>query len=198
MRDPGLYFDVNVAGSLSVLRAMVEAGAQAIVFSSSCTVYGTPCSNLTEDMLPQPENPYGASKLFVEQMLGWFGRIHGIRSMSLRYFNAAGASFDGRLGERADRTLMLIPMLMLAALGRREPVDIYGTDYPTPDGTAIHYIHVEDLAKAHARALDMSANDGVHVLNPGPASAPRSARSSRSWRRSAADRCPCAGPIGAG
>jgi UDP-glucose 4-epimerase len=170
MRDPGLYFDVNVAGSLSVLRAMVEAGTPSIVFSSSCTVYGTPSSNpATEDMPPHPENPYGASKLFVEQMLGWFGRIHGIRSMSLRYFNAAGASFDGRLGERSDRTLMLIPMLMLAALERREPVDIYGTDYPTPDGTAIRdYIHVEDLAKAHARALDWaSAHDGVHVLNIG-------------------------------
>ena len=89
--------------------------------------------------------------------------------MSLRYFNAAGASFDGRLGERADRTLMLIPMLMLAALGRREPVDIYGTDYLTPDGTAIRdYIHVEDLAEAHARALDWaSANEVLLVLNLG-------------------------------
>jgi UDP-glucose-4-epimerase GalE len=170
MRDPGRYFDVNVAGSLSVLRAMVEAGTPAIVFASSCTVYGTPATNPATERTPtHPENPYGASKLFVEQMLGWFASIHGIRSMSLRYFNAAGASFDGRLGERSDRTFMLIPMLMQAALGRREPVDIYGTDYPTPDGTAIRdYIHVEDLADAHARALAWtSVNAGAHVLNLG-------------------------------
>ena len=136
MRDPGLYFDVNVAGSLSVLRAMVEAGAQAIVFSSSCTVYGTPCRTRHRGHAAAAGEPVRREQA-VRRADARLVRAHPRRSMSLRYFNAAGASFDGRLGERADRTLMLIPMLMLAALGRREPVDIYGTDYPTPDGTAI-------------------------------------------------------------
>jgi UDP-glucose-4-epimerase GalE len=170
MRDPGRYFQINVAGSLSVLRAMVAAGTNVLVFSSSCTVYGTPATNpATEDMPLRPENPYGASKMMVEQMLDWFGRIHGIRSASLRYFNAAGASFDGALGERFDRTMMLIPMLMMAALGKRGPVQIYGSDYPTPDGTAIRdYIHVVDLADAHIRALDWAAGrEGASALNLG-------------------------------
>ncbi len=162
MRDPGRYFRVNVAGSLSVLEAMVAAGTSLIVFSSSCTVYGTPETNpATEDMPLQPENPYGTSKMMVEQMLEWYGRIHGVRSLSLRYFNAAGASFDAALGEHFDKTLMLIPMLMQATLGLREPLDIYGTDYPTPDGTAIRdYIHVVDLADAHIRALEAGAAPG--------------------------------------
>ncbi len=105
----------------------------------------------------------------VEQMLAWYGRIHGVRSLSLRYFNAAGASFDAALGEHFDKTLMLIPMLMQATLGRREPLDIYGTDYPTLDGTAVRdYIHVVDLADAHTRALDAAAGqDGAMVLNLG-------------------------------
>ena len=117
----------------------------------------------------RPENPYGTSKLMVEQMLRWYGQIHGIRSMSLRYFNAAGASFDAALGEHFDKTLMLIPMLMQATLGLRGPVDIYGTDYPTPDGTAIRdYIHVVDLVDAHIRALEAVASQaGATVLNLG-------------------------------
>jgi UDP-glucose 4-epimerase len=170
MRDPGRYFRVNAAGSLSVLEAMVAAGTSLIVFSSSCTVYGTPDHNpATEDMPLRPENPYGTSKMMVEQMLAWFGRIHGVRSISLRYFNAAGASLDAALGEHWDKTMMLIPMLMKAALGLREPVDIYGTDYPTPDGTAIRdYIHVVDLAEAHIRALEWAAEaEGARVLNLG-------------------------------
>jgi UDP-glucose-4-epimerase GalE len=170
MRDPGRYFRVNVAGSLSVLEAMVAAGTSLIVFSSSCTVYGTPDTNpATEDMPLRPENPYGTSKMMVEQMLEWYGAIHGVRSLSLRYFNAAGASFDAALGEHFDKTLMLIPMLMQATLGRREPLDIFGTDYPTPDGTAIRdYIHVVDLADAHIRALEAGAGQaGAAVLNLG-------------------------------
>lgn len=170
MRDPGRYFRVNVAGSLSVLDAMVAAGTSLIVFSSSCTVYGTPVTNpATEDMPLQPENPYGTSKLMVEQMLEWYGRVHRVRSLSLRYFNAAGASFDAALGEHFDKTLMLIPMLMQATLGLREPLDIYGTDYPTPDGTAVRdYIHVVDLADAHIRALEVAEkSDGARALNLG-------------------------------
>ena len=170
MRDPGRYFRVNVAGSLSVLDAMVAAGTPLIVFSSSCTVYGTPDTNpVTEDMPLRPENPYGTSKQMVEQTLRWYGEVHGIRSLSLRYFNAAGASFDAALGEHFDKTMMLIPMLMQATLGLRGPVDIYGTDYPTPDGTAIRdYTHVVDLVDAHIRALDLAGrSDGALALNLG-------------------------------
>jgi UDP-glucose 4-epimerase len=170
MRDPGRYFRVNVGGSLSVLEAMAEAGTRSIVFSSSCTVYGTPDTNPAAETMPvRPENPYGESKAMVERMLTWFGRVHGTRSLSLRYFNAAGASLDGQLGEPSDRTMMLIPMLVQAALGRRGPVELYGADYPTPDGTAVRdYIHVVDLADAHVRALDAVAErEGAGVLNLG-------------------------------
>jgi UDP-glucose 4-epimerase len=170
MRDPGRYFRVNVAGSLSVLEAMVASGTPLIVFSSSCTVYGDPDHNPTTEDLPlRPQNPYGMSKVMVEQMLEWYWRVHGISSLSLRYFNAAGASFDAALGERFDRTMMLIPMLMQATLGLREPVDIYGTDYPTPDGTAVRdYIHVVDLVDAHIRALEVVAGTrGARTLNLG-------------------------------
>jgi UDP-glucose-4-epimerase GalE len=170
MRDPGRYFRVNVAGSSSVLEAMAKVGTPIIVFSSSCTVYGTPDANpVTEDAAIRPENPYGASKAIVEEMLRWYGRLHGIRWLSLRYFNAAGASLDAVLGEHFDKTLMLIPMLMQATLGLRSPVDIYGTDYPTPDGTAIRdYIHVLDLADAHIRALELLASaEGPGLLNLG-------------------------------
>jgi UDP-glucose-4-epimerase GalE len=156
MRDPGTYFETNVLGSLSVARAMVEAGTSLLVFSSSCSVYGAPARLPADESLPlRPESPYGASKMMVEDMLRSFSRRHGITVVSLRYFNAAGAAFDGRLGEDWDRSTMLIPMLMRATLGKRDPVDIYGTDYQTPDGTAIRdFIHVVDLADAHARALD--------------------------------------------
>ena len=172
MRRPGAYFQTNVAGSLSVLRAMAAAGTPRMVFSSSCSVYGTPARLPADESLPlQPESPYGASKMLVEEMLRWFGRIHGIQSVCLRYFNAAGAAFDAALGKDWDRSTMLIPMLMKAALGGRGPVDIFGTDYPTPDGTAIRdYIHVVDQADAHIRALEFGGDgnaDGVSVLNLG-------------------------------
>jgi UDP-glucose-4-epimerase GalE len=162
MGDPGTYFQTNVAGSLSVLRAMVEAGTLLVVFSSSCSVYGTPLTLPADESLPlRPESPYGASKVMVERMLSWFSRVHGIRVVSLRYFNAAGASFDARLGEDWDRSTMLIPMLMKAAMGERGPVEIFGTDYPTPDGTAIRdFIHVADLADAHAQALEYGRSGG--------------------------------------
>jgi UDP-glucose-4-epimerase GalE len=172
MRDPGAYFQTNVAGSLSVLRAMASVGTPLLVFSSSCAVYGTPPKLPTDESMPlRPESPYGASKMLVEEMLRWFSRIHGIRSVSLRYFNAAGAALDAALGENWDRSTMLIPMLMKAAMGKRGPVDIFGTDYPTPDGTAIRdYIHVLDLVNAHIRALQLTFDgdpDGVAVLNLG-------------------------------
>jgi len=172
MRDPGVYFQTNVMASLSVLRAMVDAGTPLIVFSSSCSVYGTPERLPADESLPlKPESPYAASKMLVEQMLGWFSRIHGLRAVILRYFNAAGASFDAALGEDWGRSTMLIPMLMKAALGKRGPVDLYGTDYPTPDGTAIRdYIHVVDLAEAHVLALERApdvASSGSFSVNLG-------------------------------
>jgi UDP-glucose-4-epimerase GalE len=172
MRDPGAYFHTNVSGSLSVLRAMVDAGTALMVFSSSCSVYGTPERLPADESLPsKPESPYGASKMLVEQMLGWFGRSHGLRAVSLRYFNAAGASFDAAIGEDWDRSAMLIPTLMKAAAGERGPVDIYGVDHPTPDGTAIRdYIHVVDLAAAHVLALEHgyeAAKTGFVALNLG-------------------------------
>jgi len=172
MRDPGGYFETNVMGSLSVLRAMVEVGTPLLVFSSSCSVYGTPARLPADETLPlAPESPYGVSKMVVEEMLRWFASSHGVRAVSLRYFNAAGAAFDAALGEDWDRSPMLIPSLIKAALGRRGPVDIFGADYPTPDGTAIRdYVHVVDLADAHIRALeirDIERENDVVTLNLG-------------------------------
>jgi len=172
MDDPGAYFDTNVAGSLSVLRAMAAVGTRSLVFSSSCAVYGTPTRLPVDELQPlRPESPYGASKMMVEDMLRWFGRIHGMQIVSLRYFNAAGADLDAAIGEDWDRSTMLVPALMKAALHERGPVDIFGTDYPTPDGTAIRdFVHVLDLADAHIRAVEIPADgttNGVFALNLG-------------------------------
>ena len=172
MRDPGIYFDTNLMGSVSVLRAMAEAGTPSLVFSSSCSVYGSPARMPADETLPfAPESPYAASKVAVEQILPWYAQRYGLRIMSLRYFNAAGASLDGTLGEDWERSPMLIPNLIKAALGRRAPLDIYGSDYPTPDGSAIRdYVHVADLADAHIRALDVIASraaGSVDALNLG-------------------------------
>ena len=172
MRDPGSYFDTNLMGSISVVRAMAETGTPSLVFSSSCSVYGSPTRMPADETLPfAPESPYAASKVAVEQILPWYAQRYGLRIMSLRYFNAAGASLDGTLGEDWERSPMLIPNLIKAALGRRAPLDIYGSDYPTPDGSAIRdYVHVADLADAHVRALDVIASraaGSVDALNLG-------------------------------
>ena len=166
MRDPGSYFDTNVLGSISVLRAMAEAGTPILVFSSSCSVYGSPTRMPADESLPfAPESPYAASKVAVERILPWFAQRYGLRATSLRYFNAAGASLDLALGEDWDRSPMLIPNLIKAALGRRGPLDIYGSDHPTPDGSAIRdYIHVVDLADAHVRALDVLSRDSAGTI----------------------------------
>ena len=126
------------------------------MFSSTCATYGDPVRVPIDETHPQaPVNPYGESKLMVEKMLRWYGEIHGLRWMALRYFNAAGADPDGEIGEDHDPETHLIPLVIGAAQGTRPPVKIFGTDYPTPDGTAIRdYIHVTDLADAHLRALD--------------------------------------------
>jgi UDP-arabinose 4-epimerase len=160
MRDPGLYYRNNLAGTLSLLEAMRECGIERIVFSSTCAVYGTPDAIPIRESAPQrPVNPYGETKLAIERALHWYGKAHGLRSISLRYFNAAGADPDGEIGERHDPETHLIPLVVEAALGRRGLFDIFGTDYPTPDGTAIRdYIHVADLADAHLRALSRLAS----------------------------------------
>ena len=155
MHDPAKYFRNNTAGSLSLLEAVLDAGVRRFVFSSTAAVYGTPEHvPVAEDAPLRPESPYGESKLMVERMLHWFDAAPGLRSVSLRYFNAAGAAMDGGLGEDWSHTANLVPMVMRAALERGGPLQVFGTDYPTADGTAVRdYIHVEDLAEAHVAAL---------------------------------------------
>jgi UDP-glucose-4-epimerase GalE len=156
MRDPGKYFGNNVAASLALLEAMQARGVGRFVFSSTCATYGVPESlPILEEHSQRPVSPYGESKLFVERALHWYGVAHGLRSVALRYFNAAGADPDGQIGEDHDPETHLIPLAIGAALGKRPPLQIYGADYPTPDGTAVRdYVHVTDLAEAHVRALD--------------------------------------------
>ncbi len=156
MRDPGKYFGNNVAASLALLETLQGCGVGSIVFSSSCATYGVPESlPIGSGHAQRPINPYGESKLFVERALHWYGVAHGLRSVALRYFNAAGADPDGEIGEDHNPETHLIPLAIGAALGKRPPLQIYGTGYPTPDGTAVRdYVHVTDLADAHVRALD--------------------------------------------
>ena len=168
--DPGEYFANNVSATLMLLRTMVVSEVDVLVFSSTCAVYGP--SNeppLTERAHLDPQTPYGETKLMVERMLHWFDRAHTLRSVSLRYFNAAGAADDGRMGEEWTTAINLIPMVMKAATGRIPTLTVYGRDYPTPDGTAIRdYVHVIDIAHAHLRALEYLSNGGPsRVLNLG-------------------------------
>jgi UDP-glucose-4-epimerase GalE len=163
MRMPGRYFDNNVAKSAALLESLRSAGVRQFVFSSSCSVYGTPdLSPVAESAPIRPESPYGESKAMVERMLSWYDRCHGLRSVSLRYFNAAGAWPDGSIGEDWSRTLNLVPLVLKAAGGRLPHVTVFGTDFPTPDGTAIRdYVHVVDLAEAHIRALELLEAGGA-------------------------------------
>ena len=153
--EPRKYFRNNVANTLNLLDAMLDVGVKTIVFSSSCTVYGdAPEGPLSEDAPTAPVNPYGESKLMVEKVLRWYERSYGLRWIALRYFNAAGADPDAEIGEVHDPETHLLPLTIDAALERRPPLKIFGSDYPTPDGTAVRdYIHVADLADAHQRAL---------------------------------------------
>jgi UDP-glucose-4-epimerase GalE len=161
--EPGRYFENNVAGSLALLESCRAAGVGRFVFSSSCAVYGTPDQlPVAEDAALRPDNPYGESKRIVEDMLRWYGSSHHLRYASLRYFNAAGASSDGRLGEDWTGAANLVPIVLKTALGRGPAVRIFGTDYPTPDGTAVRdYVHVDDLADAHVAALEYLAAGGA-------------------------------------
>jgi UDP-glucose 4-epimerase len=158
MERPEIYFRNNTASTLALLEATLAHGPKRLVFSSTAAVYGEPESvPIKEDARLRPTNVYGESKLLVEHMLGWFHRIHGLRSASLRYFNVAGAPEgpDGiTRGEAHEPESHLIPLILDVALGRRQSIRIYGDDYPTPDGTCIRdYIHISDLADAHLLAL---------------------------------------------
>lgn len=155
MCHPRKYFRNNVVNALDLLDVMVEAKVQHIVFSSTCATYGVPQEiPIREQHAQRPVNPYGEAKLFVERVLNWYGHCYGLRWTALRYFNAAGSDPGGQLGEQHDPEPHLIPRLIQAATGEIPFVEIFGTDYPTPDGTAIRdYIHVTDLAEAHYLAL---------------------------------------------
>lgn len=153
--DPNLYYENNVVGSLRLLQAMRDAGVAKIVFSSTTATYGEPEKSPIAETTPQhPINPYGFSKLAVEHLLDDFAAAYGIGFAALRYFNASGASADGVIGEDHRPESHLIPIVLQVALGQRERITIFGDDYPTPDGTCIRdYIHVDDLASAHLKAL---------------------------------------------
>jgi UDP-glucose 4-epimerase len=152
---PELYYEVNFEGGLNLLNAMKSFGVKFLIFSSTCATYGEPREvPIPEDHPQNPINPYGDSKLAFERALRWFRQAHGLEYLSLRYFNAAGADADGEFGEDHNPETHLIPLILDAAAGRRSEVKIFGTDYPTPDGTCLRdYIHVTDLARAHVVGL---------------------------------------------
>jgi UDP-glucose 4-epimerase len=157
MSDPFKYLGDNVTNALNLLRAAIEAGIRKLVLSSTCNLFGKPDRiPIDEDAAIDPGSPYGESKFLTERMLHWADRIYGLRFACLRYFNAAGAHPDGTLGEDHDPETHLIPIVLDTALGKRPHVEIFGDDYPTPDGTCVRdYIHVCDLAEAHIKALDL-------------------------------------------
>lgn len=161
--DPAKYYRNNLAATLSLLEASRAAGVDKFIFSSSCATYGLPQSIPMDEDHPQaPINPYGWSKLMVERILADFSSAYGLRSVCLRYFNAAGAAPGAGIGEWHDPETHLIPLALEAALGQRPNVSVYGTDYDTPDGTCLRdYIHVDDLAQAHALALEYLEQGGA-------------------------------------
>jgi UDP-glucose-4-epimerase GalE len=163
---PGRYFDNNVAKSAALLDTLDACKVRTIVFSSSCSVYGTPSQLPVDESHPlAPESPYAESKLMVEKMLSWYDTSRATRSVSLRYFNAAGADLDGAHGEDWRVTLNLVPLVMKAAVGSTPDIKVFGTDYDTPDGTAIRdYVHVVDLADAHVRAIDYLQRGGASTV----------------------------------
>lgn len=159
---PDKYYRNNVIGTLTLLEAMVAAGIKQFVFSSTCATYGVPKTvPIPEDHPQAPINPYGATKLMVERILSDFDRAYDFKSVSFRYFNAAGADPEGRLGEDHQPETHLIPLVLMTALGKQDAISIFGTDYPTPDGTCIRdYIHVTDLAEAHVLGLNYLLKGG--------------------------------------
>jgi len=168
--DPRGYYANNLTNGLGLLGAMLDAGVKRLVFSSSCAVFGVQRTPLLDEGHPQaPMNPYGETKLAFERALHWFEGAYGLRSVALRYFNAAGADPEGEIGERHDPETHLVPNVLRAASGALAELEVFGTDHETPDGTAIRdYVHVMDLASAHLLALDHLARDGASVqLNLG-------------------------------
>jgi UDP-glucose-4-epimerase GalE len=172
VEKPTMYYRNNVANTLSLLDAMEKNGVRRFIFSSSCATYGEPVETpMTEDHPQHPINPYGRTKLMVEWMLKDFQRASGFNFTALRYFNAAGADPDGELGEDHRPESHIIPIVLQTALGQRDQAAVFGDDYPTPDGSCIRdYIHIDDLAQAHALALERLLNDdpgGVYNLGNG-------------------------------
>ncbi len=168
--QPGRYWQNNVVGSLSLIEAMASHDIHNLVFSSTCAIYGEPEDMpLTETHTKHPINPYGTTKLVVETMLQDFSTSNNLNSVSLRYFNAAGADPEGEIGEDHDPETHLIPLVLMAANDAARPLTVYGTDYPTRDGSCIRdYIHVTDLAAAHVKALTyLSSHPGTHAFNLG-------------------------------
>ena len=170
MTNPSKYFRNNVANGLNLLDAMVEAGVKRLVFSSTCATFGPPERIPIDETLPQhPINPYGESKLAFERILPWYSEIHGLRFVALRYFNAAGAS--EKFGEDHRIETHLIPLVLKVALGQKENVQIFGTDYETPDGTCIRdYIHIIDLSHAHLLALNAPRSEFYNIGTGGGSS----------------------------
>lgn len=168
--DPDKYYRNNVVGTLTLLEAMLTASVKKFVFSSTCATYGVPqVVPIPEDHPQNPINPYGTTKLMVEKILSDFDLAYGLKSVVFRYFNAAGADPEGLLGEDHGPETHLIPLVLMAAMGKREFISIFGTDYPTPDGTCVRdYIHVTDLADAHILGLEYLLKDGdTAVFNLG-------------------------------
>ena len=166
MAKPGLYYDNNLGGMIGLLKSCDAEGVNRIVFSSSCATYGVPDTLPIRETTPQrPINPYGRTKLVCEQMLADHAAAHGLRYAALRYFNAAGADPEGELGERHSPETHLLPLALRAASGEGAPLQVFGTDYPTPDGTCIRdYIHVTDLARAHVLAVERLLSGGESLM----------------------------------
>jgi UDP-glucose 4-epimerase len=168
--EPDKYYRNNVVGTLTLLEAMVAAKIPYFVFSSTCATYGVPQEvPIPEDHPQKPINPYGMTKLMVEQILKDFDRAYGLKSVCFRYFNAAGANPEGGLGEDHQPETHLIPLVLLTALGKRDAITVFGTDYPTPDGTCVRdYIHVTDLAEAHVLGVKhLLQNQTSEIFNLG-------------------------------
>lgn len=166
VKDPNVYYDTNVHGTRTLLHAMREAEVRRIVFSSTCAVYGEPTISLIGEQTPLgPINPYGFSKMVCERMMDDFDAAYGLKSVRLRYFNAGGADPEGEIGESHTPETHLIPLAILAAMGRVPVLRVFGDNYPTPDGTAIRdYIHVNDLADAHVMALNHLLDCGETLI----------------------------------
>lgn len=160
--EPAKYYENNVSNTLNLLDAMVKHGVKHFIFSSTAAIFGEPEYTPIDELHPTlPINPYGRTKLYVEQILADYDRAYGLKSVCLRYFNAAGAHPDGSLGERHVPETHLIPLVLQAASGRRDAISVFGRDYPTPDGTCVRdYIHVMDLCEAHLLALETLVEDG--------------------------------------